>query len=143
MTTTEQLWGAVRDAERQERNRAESGRRNRDRARDARDSGQISRLAYEAVIYGDITLERALSLGPSAPEDTTDTYHRRPPEGGYQSRPGTCLCGCGDTPVKRGSRFLPGHDARMHRLAAGYLSADIELSDAQLNYVVERGFFDE
>ena len=33
---------------------------------------------------------------------------------------GTCVCGCGDTPVKKRSRFIPGHDARMYAVAKDY-----------------------
>lgn len=32
-------------------------------------------------------------------------------------RDGGCVCGCGETPVKKRSRFIPGHDARMYALA--------------------------
>lgn len=33
------------------------------------------------------------------------------------TREGGCVCGCGETPLKKRSRFIPGHDARMYRLA--------------------------
>lgn len=33
------------------------------------------------------------------------------------SREGGCVCGCGETPLKKRSRFIPGHDARMYALA--------------------------
>lgn len=32
-------------------------------------------------------------------------------------RDGGCVCGCGQTPIKKRSRFIPGHDARMYALA--------------------------
>lgn len=145
MTTTRALWGQVRDAEQAENRRHQQGQRNKQDAGEYLREGRISRLAYDAVIHGDITLERALDIGTDGEElvDTTETYNVRRPEGGYQQRPGTCLCGCGDRPSKSRSRFLPGHDARMRRLARRYLDADTDLSDPQLNYVVEMGYFDE
>ena len=30
---------------------------------------------------------------------------------------GECVCGCGQVPLKKRSRFIPGHDARMYKLA--------------------------
>jgi hypothetical protein len=35
-------------------------------------------------------------------------------------REGGCVCGCGQMPEKKRSRFIPGHDARMYKLAKAY-----------------------
>lgn len=46
-----------------------------------------------------------------------------------------CVCGCGETPEKKRSRFIPGHDARMYRLAKAYkgLLGSAELEAARQN----------
>lgn len=36
------------------------------------------------------------------------------------TREGGCVCGCGEMPLKKRSRFIPGHDARMYAVAKDY-----------------------
>lgn len=61
---------------------------------------------------------------------------------------GGCVCGCGGTPTKRRSRFVPGHDARMYRLAKAYRgvlgseelqAARESITDRQRSYLQGRG----
>lgn len=36
-----------------------------------------------------------------------------------QTRKQACLCGCGEMPSRPGSRFLPGHDAKLKSQLTG------------------------
>lgn len=135
-------WNIVKEEEQREERLRKAGNSSRVRAKRYLREGRISKVAYDAVISGDITLGRALEFGPDAPEDTTDHYHRIQPEGGKKTRPGSCLCGCGEIPVTKNGRFIPGHDARMVRLAGLWLSADMDLSADQIDYCIERGLMD-
>lgn len=62
-------------------------------------------------------------------------------------REGGCVCGCGQMPEKKRSRFIPGHDARMYRLAKAYtgklgteemLAARETITDRQKSYLKGR-----
>lgn len=53
-------------------------------------------------------------------------------------REGGCVCGCGETPVKPRSRFIPGHDARMYALARNLKSKDPEVRKATKDAVTKR-----
>jgi hypothetical protein len=114
----------------------------------------ISRASYDAVLAGTLSLQEAKAIGrDSAP--ATDT-----PEG--SSGPGTatgtprsaradtgagragCLCGCGQTPRGRKSRFVQGHDHRLfgelkRNLEKDPLLRNERFTDEQKAYARERG----
>lgn len=61
------------------------------------------------------------------------------------SRDGGCVCGCGQMPLKKRSRFIPGHDARMYALAkairahrAGESEVKPKADERQLAYLKGR-----
>lgn len=139
MTSINDLWMQVRESEAAEHRRRRNIRENKERIEDAYAEGKISKVAYDAAMLGDITLERALEFGVEPPSDDTERYLQvRFSNAGHQIRPGSCLCGCGELPSTKKGRFMPGHDARMQRLYGQWLDNKIEISDAQLNYCVER-----
>lgn len=49
------------------------------------------------------------------------------------------LSGSGRIPTRKGSRFMPGHDAKMYGLNRRYLAGEIEINDYQRAYMEERG----
>lgn len=91
----------------------------------------ISAESHAAVLAGKLGLQEAKDLGrgagPSGPVVRVDKTDR--------SR--ECLCGCGNR--TRGGRFVPGHDARMFRVARDHLLRGRELADEQGEYLEESG----
>ena len=91
---------------------------------------EISQESYRGVLAGELSLEEAKSLGrnvgPSGPAVRVNKHDR--------SRP--CIA-CGG--LTKDSRFHPGCDARMHRIAREYVRGERQLSPEQLEYVTESG----
>lgn len=44
-----------------------------------------------------------------------------------------------NVPRRRGSKFLPGHDAKMYKLNRLYLAGEVEINEHQRAYMKERG----
>ncbi|MDP9476632.1 MAG: hypothetical protein M3R38_13265 [Actinomycetota bacterium] len=109
----------------------------------------INRASYDAVLAGELTLQRAKEygrdVGPDAPaapgavQDAPATAVSWGRSRGRQPRP--CLC-CGD--ATGGGRFLPGHDARLYgdlkrNLEKDPLLRNERFTDEQREYARERG----
>jgi hypothetical protein len=116
---------------------------------------QVSQESYRAVLAGALTLQEAKAMGRdgtpatdaaegrSGPGTATETLGR----GGREDTNAParrCLCGCGQTPKGQESRFLMGHDARLHgeikrNLERDPLLRNERFTDAQRAYARERG----
>ncbi len=119
------------------------------------DRKQVSQASYRAVLAGRITLQEAKAIGRDGAPATDAAQH--------QSGPGTttgtarsasadtndtgrapCLCGCGGTPKGAKSRFLMGHDSRLHSDLKRNLEKDPLLRNERFTveqraYAKERG----
>jgi hypothetical protein len=126
----------------------------------------ISRVSYDAVLAGEITLQQAKNLGRDqgptgtgqgrSGQDSARTAPRSVrAEGGQggadtppqpvsrmskDDRSRECLCACGTR--TKGGRFVPGHDVRMVSYAKEYLRGERNLTDEQMAYVRESGKLD-
>ena len=109
----------------------------------------ISQESYAAVLRGEISLQRARELGrergPTTDTPTPSGGRGRASEGPPKGRePRPCLCGCGQHPRSPRSRFVQGHDARLHgelkrNLEKDPLLKNEKFSNEQRRYAVERG----
>ena len=115
----------------------------------------ISRKSYDAVLAGEISLQRAKELGRSGtPTDTPDdrsgpasvtgTSGRVSPDAATDAPPQPtsrtsksdrsrgCMCGCSR---ETKGRFAMGHDQVLLRYAYEYAKGERELNEEQLSYV--------
>ncbi|MDP9438519.1 MAG: hypothetical protein M3P49_07225 [Actinomycetota bacterium] len=117
---------------------------------------QVSQESYQAVLAGTLTLQEAKAMGRdgapatdgsggpwTATETATETLGRSGTED-TAAPARRCLCGCGQTPKGQKSRFLMGHDARLHgeikrNLEKDPLLRNERFTDAQRAYARERG----
>ena len=117
---------------------------------------QVSQESYRAVLAGEITLQRAKELGrdrgpdevgrgSSGPETATETL--RSASADTSTGRASCLCGCGQIPRNSKSRFVQGHDARLHgelkrNLEKDPLLRNERFTEEQRSYARERGLLD-
>ena len=103
-------------------------------ARLALTRNRISQESYEAVLVGEITLQRAKKLGPNKTPDGMQKASKAP-----RREPRPCLCGCGG--MTSGGRFLPGHQVRLVSTVKRQLRTDpilASLTEEQRAYARER-----
>ena len=84
--------------------------------------------------------------GSSGPGAATGTTRSAGADTGVERA--SCLCGCGQTPKGKKSRFLMGHDSRLHSELKRNLQKDPTLrnerfTEEQRSYAVERGLIAE
>ena len=119
---------------------------------------QVSQESYRAVLAGTLTLREAkamgrdgapatdATLGRYGPGAATETARSAGTDNGADRAP--CLCGCGQTPLGKKSRFIQGHDARLHgeikrNLEKDPLLRNERFTEEQKAYAVERGLIAE
>ena len=109
-------------------------------ARNALAHRLISQDSYRSVLRDELSLAEAKSLGrdrgPSTP--ASEKVQESAPD------PSPCLCGCGQRPKSRNSRFIQGHDHRLYgelkrNLEKDPLLRNERFSDEQKAYARERG----
>ena len=116
---------------------------------------QVSQESYRAVLAGTLTLQEAKAIGRDGTPATDATGSSGGPGTGTEipGRGGTedpdaparrCLCGCGQVPRGKKSRFVQGHDSRLHadikrNLEKDPLLRNERFTDAQRAYARERG----
>jgi hypothetical protein len=111
---------------------------------------QISPASHRAVLAGQISLQDARELGRSGTprstaQGTTVQEEATETSGTPTDTPGQrCLCGCGRVPRGKKSRFVQGHDSRLHgelkrNLEKDPLLRNERFTDEQRAYARERG----
>ncbi len=119
---------------------------------------QVSQESYRAVLAGTLTLREAKAMGRDGAPATDATLGRSGPGAatGTARSAGAdtgaertlCLCGCGQIPEGKKSRFLLGHDSSLQSELKRNLQKDPLLrnerfTEEQRAYAVERGLIAE
>ena len=120
---------------------------------------QVSQESYRAVLAGTLTLQEAKAMGRNGAPATNaaqgsggpGTATEIPGRGGTEDTDAPargCLCGCGQVPRGKKSRFVQGHDHRLfgeikRNLEKDPLLRNERFTEEQRAYAVERGLIAE